>query len=134
MATTYNNKVKKGDKQYGVLFNGGKVRARREWRGVKDTLYDYWRWLGIWKIMVQCSMSPGFAKGLFRYRWAGVYLGLPHMIDKFTMGQRDETLRITHTAIDYVAYDVALSIRRCCRGDRRLHNDKEFSRQVRSLR
>ena len=29
-----------GDKQLGVLFDGGKVRRRREWRGVKDTLYD----------------------------------------------------------------------------------------------
>ena len=129
MATTFNPKAKKGDKQYGVLFDGGKVRKRREWRGIKDTLYDYWRWLGIWKIMVDCSLSPGFIQGIFRYRWAGVYLGLPHMIDKFTMGQRDETLRITHTAMDYVAYDVAVSIQRCFRGDRRLHNDKEFSEQ-----
>ena len=127
--TLYNPKEKKGDKQYGVLFDGGKVRARREWRGVKDTAYDFYRWLGLWKIMLVAGTSPGFVRGLFRYRWAEVYLLVPHMLDKFTMGMRDETLRITHTAMDYVVYDVALAIRRCFRGDRRLWNDKKFSDQ-----
>ena len=27
----------------GDLYTGGKVRRRREWRGVKDTFYDYTR-------------------------------------------------------------------------------------------
>ena len=123
----FNDKEKKGDKEYGVLFDEGKVRTRREWRGVKDTLYDFSRWLHLWGIMTQVAVSPGFVKGLFRYRWMSVYLAVPHMLDKFTMGQRDETLRITHEAMDFVVADVALSIARCVRGDRRLFNDKEFS-------
>ena len=128
MATIYNDKVRSGDKELGKLYKEGlRVRKRREWRGLKDTLYDYWCWLGLWKIMVVCTMSKGFVKGLFRYRWVSNYLFLPAMLDKFTIGMRDEPLRITHTAMDFVAYDVALSIRRCCRGDRRLGNDVEFS-------
>ena len=38
-----NPREKAGEKQYGVLFDQGKVRRRREWRGVRDTLYDYTR-------------------------------------------------------------------------------------------
>ncbi|HCQ73855.1 MAG TPA: 2-hydroxyacyl-CoA dehydratase, partial [Clostridiales bacterium] len=55
------------------------------------------------------------------------YLAVPHAIDKFTMGMRDETLRITHTAMDFVVKDVALCIRDTLRGDRRTGNDVEFS-------
>ena len=40
-------KERVGEKELGVLFDGGKVRKRREWRGLKDTLYDYARWLYI---------------------------------------------------------------------------------------
>lgn len=122
-----NTKVKKGEKEYGVLFDGSKVRARREWRGVKDTMYDFGRWCYLWGIMAKTSLSPGFFKGLFRYRWMSVYLAVPHMMDKFTMGMRDETLRITHTAMDFVVKDVAITIARSMRGDRRITNDKAYS-------
>lgn len=47
-----------GDKQLGVLFDGGKVRRRREWRGVKDTLYDYGRWLYILSILAKFIVKP----------------------------------------------------------------------------
>ena len=127
MAVIVNPKEKKGDRQYGVLFNDGKVRARREWRGVKDTLYDYGRWLKLWGIMADVTMSRGALQGMFRYRWMANYLAVPHMLDKFTMGMRDEQLRITHTAMDYVVYDVAKNIKQNLRGDRRCGNDKKFS-------
>lgn len=127
MANTYNAREKAGEKQYGVLFDGGKVRKRREWRGLKDTAYDFSRWLYLWGIMAKTSVSPGFLKGLWRYRWMANYLSVPHMLDKFTMGMRDETLRITHTAMDFVVKDVAQCIADCMRGDRRAANDVRFS-------
>ncbi|MCI7369237.1 MAG: 2-hydroxyacyl-CoA dehydratase family protein [Firmicutes bacterium] len=123
----YNTKKKKGDKQYGVLFNNGKVRKRREWRGIKDTLYDFSRWLYLWSIMIGVTLSRGGMKGMIRYRWMANYLAVPHAIDKFTIGMRDETLRITHTAMDFVVKDVALCIKDTLRGDRRTGNDVEFS-------
>ena len=125
--TVYNTKKKKGETQYGKLFNGGKVRKRREWRGLKDTLYDFSRWLYLWGIVIDVTMSKGAIKGLFRYRWMSNYLAVPHAVDKFTMGQRDETLRITHTAMDFVVKDVAKCIKETLRGDRRAGNDVEFS-------
>ena len=108
MATVFNKKERKGDQQLGVLYSDKlRVRKRREWRGLKDTMYDYSRWLYLWSVMVNVSLSRGFVKGLFRYRWVSNYLFLPQMLDKFTIGMRDEPLRITHTAMDFVAYDVA---------------------------
>ena len=129
MKKIVSDKPKKGEKSYSGTFNTGLVRKRREWRGVKDTMYDYSRWLYLWGIMMQTSMSKGFVKGLFRYRWLSNYLAVPHMMDKFTAGLRDEPLRITHTAMDFVVKDVAISIQRCLRGDRRTGNDTEFSEQ-----
>lgn len=125
--TVYNSKKRKGDKQLGVLFNGGKVRRRREWRGLKDTLYDFGRWLYLWGIMADASVSRGFIQGMFRYRWMANYLAVPHMLDKFTMGMRDEPLRITHTAMDFVVKDVAQCIKNSLRGDRRTGKDKAYS-------
>ena len=64
---------------------------------------------------------------MFRYRWFANYLAVPHMLDKFTMGLRDEPLRIVHTAMDFVVKDVAMTIDNSIRGDRRTGNDVEFS-------
>ncbi len=86
-----------GEKQLGVLFDGGKVRRRREWRGLRDTLYDYGRWLYILSILAGVIAKPRNVKAMFRYRWMANYLAVPHMVDKFTMGLRDEPLRIVHT-------------------------------------
>ena len=36
-----------GAEALGRFFTDGKVRSRREWRGFKDTFYDYTRWLYI---------------------------------------------------------------------------------------
>ncbi|MEI3100597.1 MAG: 2-hydroxyacyl-CoA dehydratase family protein [Oscillospiraceae bacterium] len=43
------------------------------------------------------------------------------------MGLRDEPLRITHTAMNFVINDVTKSIKDCFRGDRRIGNDQKFS-------
>ena len=47
MAIVVNDRERIGEEKLGVLFDGGKVRRRREWRGLRDTLYDYGRWLYI---------------------------------------------------------------------------------------
>lgn len=127
METIKNDKIRPGDKELGILYNSGKVRKRREWRGFKDTMYDFGQWLWLWGVMISVSLGKGFIKGLFRYRWMVNYLAVPHMMDKFTIGQRDETLRITHISMGYVVKEVAVVIKRCLRGDRRCGNDKKLS-------
>ena len=59
----YNTRKKKGDKQYGVLFNNGKVRKRREWRGVKDTAFAFYKWLSTWVKMERRNALPGRHEG-----------------------------------------------------------------------
>ena len=129
MMVTNEGKRRIGDQQLGVLFDGGKVRCRREWRGVKDTLYDYGRWLYILSLLAKFIVKPRNIKAMFRYRWMANYLAVPHMVDKFTMGLRDEALRIVHTSMDFVVYDVASTMDDIFRGDRRTGNDVEFSKK-----
>ena len=57
-----------GSERLGDLYSGGKVRKRREWRGVRDTLYDYTRWLKIMAMLLKFMMKPANIKGFFRYR------------------------------------------------------------------
>lgn len=116
-----------GDQNLGVLYNTGKVRRRREWRGFKDTMYDFFRWLRTWGLLLNVSLGKGFFKGLFRYRWMINYLAVPHMIDKFTIGQRGITLKITHTAIEYVVEDIGGVVKQCLRADKYCGNDKKLS-------
>ena len=35
-----------GADRLGDFYTNGKVRKRREWRGLKDTMYAYMGWLG----------------------------------------------------------------------------------------
>ena len=122
-----NPQEKAGEHVLGVLYDEGKVRRRREWRGVKDTFFDYTRWLYLVSVLGKFIIVPRNIKGFFRYRWMANYLGVMHGMDKFTIGLRDEALRITHYSFNYVIADVTQSIANCFRGDRRVGNDKKFS-------
>lgn len=46
-----------GCENFGKFYTEGKVRNRREWRGLVDTLYDYSRWLHNWITMAKMSRS-----------------------------------------------------------------------------
>ncbi|MBO4916201.1 MAG: 2-hydroxyacyl-CoA dehydratase, partial [Oscillospiraceae bacterium] len=120
-----------GADRFGDFYiDGGKVRKRREWRGVADTLYDYSRWLVIMATLGKFVMKPRNVKAMFRYRWMANYLAVPMMVDRHTQGLRGEYLRICHTEQDLVIDDVAKLLDNLFRGDRRIGNDKEFSKKV----
>ena len=58
MALVENSRKRIGEKQLGVLFDGGKVRRRREWRGVKDTFYYFNKvWLYNYGMLVYDQMA-----------------------------------------------------------------------------
>ena len=127
--TMVNPEKIKGDTRYGDLYKPhGKVRKRREWRGVSDTLYDYWRWLGIMMTLGKFIVVPRNIKGMFRYRWMANYLAVPMMVDRFTQGLRGEYLRMAHEEQDLIIIDVAKLLGNLFRGDRRIGNDEEFSK------
>jgi len=109
---------------------GSKVRTRREWRGVKDTAYDFSRWLVIMATLGKFTMKPRNVRAMLRYRWMGNYLAVPMMVDRHTQGLRGEYLRMCHTEQDLIIDDVAKLLDSLFRGDRRIGNDKKFSDKV----
>ena len=119
-----------GCDNFGRFYTEGKVRNRREWRGVVDTLYDYFRWLHNWITMAKMVSKPRNIKAMFRYRWMANYLAVPMMVDRHTQGLRDEYLRICHLEQDLIIEDVAKLLDGLFRGDRRIGNDKAFSDKV----
>ena len=120
-----------GKDRFGDFYiPGGKVRKRREWRGVSDTLYDYSRWLKNMTTLGKFVMKPRNVKAMFRYRWMANYLAVPMMVDRHTQGLRGEYLRICHEEQDLIIDDVAKLLNNLFRGDRRTGNDTEFSKNV----
>lgn len=119
-----------GKDALGSFYTGGKVRSRREWRGLKDTLYDYSRWLYIMGQLAGFILKPRNIKFFFRYRWMSNYLAVPMMVDRFSQGLRGPQLRILHEEFDIIVYDVAKLLDGLSRGDRNGHNDEEYSKKV----
>ncbi len=119
-----------GKDRLGDFYTGGKVRKRREWRGVKDTMYDYWRWLGVMKILGGFVAKPRNVKAMLRYRWMANYLAVPMMVDRHTQGLRGPYLRMCREEQDLIIDDVAKLLNNLFRGDRRIGNDKAFSDKV----
>lgn len=71
-------------KGLGELYRAGDaVLKHREWRGLKDTLYDFYRWLVTWKDIVKFALRQPLSvvRGLWRYRWMSSYLTTPAFID-----------------------------------------------------
>ena len=119
-----------GSEPLGSFYTEGKVRKRREWRGFKDTFYDFFRWLHIMGILGGFIIKPRNLKGFFRYRWMLNYLAAPMMVDRHTQGLRGPQLRIAHTEFDLVMADIAKLLDNLFKGDRNVGNDTEFSKKV----
>ena len=92
----YNAKTKKGMGKYYDKDN--KTFKKREWKGLKDTLYDHWRWLKLYLYMgAKLGKHPILLlKGMLRYRWLISYLTAVYTVDKHTIGLRGKELRYTH--------------------------------------
>ena len=119
-----------GSSQLGKLYSTKKVRKRREWRGIKDTLYDYSRWLYIMSFLARFIIKPNNLKGMLRYRWMVNYLAVPMMLDRLTEGYRGPQLRIAHTEFDLVITSMAKDIALLFDGDRNIGNNKEISQKT----
>ena len=103
------------------FYKGSGIAKHREWRGLKDTFYDYTQWvinLGILAKFI--TISPvRIVKGLFEYRWFGGYIGALHMVDKCTAGMRGPALRVSHTQMHAIMKGTTGMIGNSMKGDRR---------------
>lgn len=69
---------------------GSNIAKHREWRGLKDTWYDYTEWVKVLGVMGGfVAKSPvRIMRGMLTYRWMGSYLAALNMIDRCVEGLR----------------------------------------------
>ena len=119
-----------GKTPLGQFYTGKKPKKRREWRGIKDTWYDYTRWLIYWKTLITFIIKPRNLRGFLRYRWMMNYLALPDYMDRHTEGQRGTQLRLTHRALGLIVLDICEMLNKIFRADPAIGNDKEFNKKI----
>ena len=70
------DRVVNGERSLGRLYRKGAMATiRREWRGVKDTAYDFWEWARLWGMLlgtVSKDLIPAL-NGALWYRWLMSY-------------------------------------------------------------
>ncbi len=88
----------KRPKGLGNLYNGKMALRRREWRGVRDTLFDFGCWLKTWGNLMLLSLQypTQLVKCLLTYRWMATYLSTPAFMDRHTLGLRGAELRMCY--------------------------------------
>ena len=98
------------------------VAKYREWRGVKDTLFDYVSWLNNVLAMgkMVASAPVSIMKGFWEYRWMGSYLGTFMFIDRLFEGYRNEELRVAHAQMHAIVTNLTGRIGYILSHDRRL--------------
>ena len=86
---------------------------QREWKGVRDTAYDFASWLKVYGYMaVTLGKHPvALTKSFVRYPWMASYLTVANMLDRHKLGLRGKQLRYTqeqfygvvHNSVDVIA-------------------------------
>ena len=99
------DRIKNGERSLGRLYRKGSMATvRREWRGVKDTIYDFTEWAKMWGMLLMTfskDLIPALNSALY-YRWMISYFCCHGFMDKNIMGLRGANLRMSHLLI----YDV----------------------------
>jgi benzoyl-CoA reductase/2-hydroxyglutaryl-CoA dehydratase subunit BcrC/BadD/HgdB len=114
----------------GKFYKGGKTRTRREWRGFKDTWYDYTRWLSNWGSMIKLLLNPQCFKGFFRYRYMQNYLAVPDFLDRHTEGLRGPQLRVAHKEFDFIVAHMCQTMKLIFEADLRIGGDPKKSKKI----
>ena len=117
---------------YGRLYKEHTaVLKHREWRGFKDTMYDYYRWLVNWKDMIVMVLKAPVStvKGLWRYRWMASYLSAPSFVDRHVAGLRGSHLRIAHLHYNMIIKHTTKLINISFRADKKSTRAISFQRK-----
>jgi hypothetical protein len=111
---------------------GSNIAKHREWRGLKDTWYDYTKWMQVLGIMAKfITISPvRIVKGLFTYRWFGSYLAALNMVDRCIEGLRGPALRVARLQLMPVLKTATSQLGEMMKADRRFGNNSEADRIV----
>ena len=94
--------IRYGEKHLGRLYREGCFApVRREWRGVKDTIYDFYEWARLWGVLLTTfskDLVPALNSALY-YRWMISYFCCHSFMDKNLMGLRGSNLRMSHDCL-----------------------------------
>ena len=125
--------LKNGEKHLGRLYRkGAMATVRREWRGLKDTAYDYKEWLRMWGMLL-ATFSKDLIPALnttFWYRWMISYMCCVGFMDKNTMGLRGSNLQMSHLMIYDIFRYVAENLVLLAKGDRKNGNSEELNKKI----
>ena len=91
---------------------GSNIAKHREWRGLKDTWYDYTEWVKVLGVMGGfVAKSPvRIMRGMLTYRWMGSYLAALNMIDRCVEGLRGPALRVARLYLNTIMKGSTTSI------------------------
>ncbi len=119
--------------EYGKLYKEHTaILKHREWRGFKDTMYDYYRWLVTWKDMIKMVLKAPVStvKGLWRYRWMASYLSTPSFIDRHVAGLRGPQLRMAHLHYNMIVKHTTKLINISFRADEKINPGNKLSKRI----
>ena len=123
----------KGEKKLGRLYKkGAMATVRREWRGVADTAYDFYEWLRIWGMLLGTfskDLIPAL-NSVLHYRWMMSYLCCVGFMDKNTMGQRGNALKMSHLMTYDIFRYVAENLVFLAKCDKKNGNSSELNKKV----
>ena len=108
------------------------IYKHREWRGWKDTCFDFGQWCVLWGILIKWVFSHLLQniKAIFRYRWMFSYLTVPSFFDRLCSGQRGACLRAARYNLNYLASDVTGTLTTIFSADRNLHPNSKKAEEL----
>jgi len=122
-----------GEKHLGRLYRkNAMATVRREWRGIKDTAYDFYEWLRMWGMLLMTfskDLIPALNATLY-YRWMISYFCCVGFMDKNTLGLRDSNLRMSHLLIYDIFRYVAENLVILAKCDEKNGNSQALNRRV----
>ena len=122
-----------GEKRLGRLYaKGAMATVRREWRGVKDTAYDFYEWARMWGMLLMTfskDLIPALNSAL-HYRWMISYFCCHGFMDKNIMGLRGSNLRMSHLLIYDIFRYVAENLVLLSKADRKNGNSEELNKML----
>jgi len=106
------------------------IYKHREWRGLKDTAYDYAKWCELWGILLKWALGHPVTnvKAIFRYRWMFSYLTVPGFYDRIMEGANGAALRASRNNMNTLAVSVTQLLDDLFEADMHLHKDSEAAK------
>ena len=122
-----------GERRLGRLYRkGAMATVRREWRGIKDTAYDFYEWARMWGMLLMTfsrDLIPAMNSAL-HYRWMISYFCCHGFMDKNLMGLRGRNLRMSHILIYDIFRYVAENLVFLSKADRKNGNSAELNKML----